>query len=262
MFRKLLMHQQAGKPTALTWRGTDVSRMEGFSDGVFGFALTLLVVSLDIPDTYDQLAAAMRNTPSFAVCFMLLIAVWYGHYQFFRRYGLEDPPTLAINAMLLFVVLVYIYPLKFLFTELTDLLLGINTTVTLADGTRGPSITDAQWPGLMMIYAAGYIACFGCFLLLYLRAWWLRATLALTPSELLETRASILGQLSNVGAGLISFAFAAGGSAALAGLSFALQWPFGWVIDRIIDRQRQALAQQTQPVESGQDTAAGGGAGG
>ena len=29
--------------------GCEVSRIEGFSDAVFGFALTLLVVSLEVP---------------------------------------------------------------------------------------------------------------------------------------------------------------------------------------------------------------------
>ena len=34
-------------------RHRDVSRLEGFSDAVFGFALTLLVVSLEVPETMD-----------------------------------------------------------------------------------------------------------------------------------------------------------------------------------------------------------------
>ena len=33
--------------------GREVSRIEGFSDAVFGFALTLLVVSLEVPDNFE-----------------------------------------------------------------------------------------------------------------------------------------------------------------------------------------------------------------
>ena len=38
--------------------GREVSRIEGFSDAVFGFALTLLVVSLEVPDNFDALVCA------------------------------------------------------------------------------------------------------------------------------------------------------------------------------------------------------------
>ena len=33
-------------------RGTEMSRIDAFSDVVFGFALTLIVVSLDVPKTF------------------------------------------------------------------------------------------------------------------------------------------------------------------------------------------------------------------
>ena len=36
-------------------RGREVSRIEGFSDAVFGFALTLLVVSLEVPESFADL---------------------------------------------------------------------------------------------------------------------------------------------------------------------------------------------------------------
>ncbi len=53
------------------------------------FALTLLVVSLDVPKTFDDLIAAMRGFPAFAVCFLFLALIWNGHYKFCRRYGLD-----------------------------------------------------------------------------------------------------------------------------------------------------------------------------
>lgn len=50
----------------------EITPLEGFSDAVFGFALTLLVVSLEVPNTYAELMDTMRGFGAFAVCFALL----------------------------------------------------------------------------------------------------------------------------------------------------------------------------------------------
>ena len=76
-------------------RHREVSRIEGFSDAVFGFAITLLVVSLEVPKTFSELLTAMRGFPAFAVCFAMLFQVWWRHYRFFRAYDLEDRPVIA-----------------------------------------------------------------------------------------------------------------------------------------------------------------------
>src|SRR5260221_7917282 len=98
------------------WRGHEISRIEGFSDAVFGFAVTLLVVSLEVPKTFNELKEAMLGFPAFGICFTLLLLVWRTHVHFFRRYGLQTASASALNAALLFLVLFYVYPLKFLFT--------------------------------------------------------------------------------------------------------------------------------------------------
>ena len=134
MLRGRLARRRVGEEEGFSWRGEDVSRIEGFSDAVFGFAVTLLVVSLEVPNTFDELLATMRGFFAFAICFWLLIVVWFEQYKFFRRYGLEDSLTMRLNAILLFIVLFYVYPLKFLFTLLVDQLLGYDTVVAPSSG--------------------------------------------------------------------------------------------------------------------------------
>ena len=51
-------HEQNG----FTIRSREVSRVEGLSDAVFGFAITLLVVSLEVPKTFAELTESMRGS--------------------------------------------------------------------------------------------------------------------------------------------------------------------------------------------------------
>src|SRR6185295_20247226 len=106
-------------------RGREVTRLESFSDAVFGFALTLLVVSLDVPRTFSDLLTTMRGFPAFAICFLLLAVIWNSHYKYCRRYGLDDGTARFLTCVMLFLVLFYVYPLKFLFNFcVTGLLFG------------------------------------------------------------------------------------------------------------------------------------------
>ncbi|MGH7490871.1 MAG: hypothetical protein ACREOO_00600 [bacterium] len=52
----------------------------------------------------------MQGFAAFAVTFTALIGIWYCQYIFFRRYSLQDGFTFVLNAILLFVVLFYMYP--------------------------------------------------------------------------------------------------------------------------------------------------------
>src|SRR5688572_33363051 len=88
-------------------RRHDISRLEAFSDAVFAFALTLLVVSLEVPKSFDELMNLMRGFPAFACCFAVLVGIWVEHNLFFRRYGLDDGYTVLLNSILLFVVMFY-----------------------------------------------------------------------------------------------------------------------------------------------------------
>jgi len=74
-------------------RHHEITRLEAFSDAVFAFALTLLVVSLEVPRSYPELMLLVRSFIPFACCFALLVWIWHEHSMFFSRYSLRDGPT-------------------------------------------------------------------------------------------------------------------------------------------------------------------------
>ena len=95
----------ATAPAARSKRGGEITRLEALSDATFAIAITLLVVSLEVPSTFEELASSMRGFGAFAICFSYLVWIWFQHTRFFRRYHLQDAFTVALNSLLLFVVL-------------------------------------------------------------------------------------------------------------------------------------------------------------
>ena len=164
-------------------RGNEMNRIEAVSDVVFGFALTLLVVSLQVPRTYVDLVDAMRGFPAFALAFAALMAVWARHYFFFRRYGLDDPVTIVMNTVLLFVVLFYVYPLKFLCDVWLAPLTGMAMRITTAQGGMRLVMAYGDVRGLMLIFGSGFAALYLVFGAMYWHAWRMRAALQGLPSS-------------------------------------------------------------------------------
>jgi uncharacterized membrane protein len=170
MIRKLMENKNTHEKESK--RNYEIQRIETFSDGVFAFAVTLLIVSLEVPKNFEELMVNIHGFFAFGVSFVLLVLIWSEQHKFFRKYGLEDDWTIILNVALLFLVLFYVYPLKFLFS------LAFNA------GNQGKSpITDAQVPSLMEIYALGYIAIYFLFTLMYLHAYKRADFLKLTTIE-------------------------------------------------------------------------------
>ncbi len=241
MLRKRLIRRGTGEE-GFSWRGEEVSRIEGFSDAVFAFAVTLLVVSLEVPNTFDELISTMRGFFAFAICFWLLLAVWFEHYKFFRRYGISDYYTMRLSVVLLFIVLFYVYPLKFLFVLVVDQLLGYDTTVGSSTSAVVEEIEPGQWPLLMVIFGAGFVAVQLVFALLYLRAYVLRDAIGLDAYERSKTHEEIQGFLLAMGVGLISIAIAVlGGEAAVswAGYAYLLLFPVLKINGHLMDSRRR-----------------------
>lgn len=193
------------KTIPFRFRGREVSRVEAFSDVVFGFALTLIVVSLEVPKSYGELMQVMSGFLGFAICFAMLTWIWYVHHTFFRRYALQDDLTIALNTALLFLVLFYTYPLKFMFSIVTGQIRGAYANA----GT------------LFVIYGLGFAGIFLLFFCMYLHALRKREELELNALEVHDTRTAMIMYGAYVGIGLLS---------ALLGVTltgFALNWA-GW----------------------------------
>ena len=129
------------------YRAKEVSRLEAFRDVIFGFALSLIVVSLEVPKTFDALMETMRGILPFSFCFFIFIGLWMQHHEFFRRYALQDKGTIWLNIALLFVILFYVYPMKFMFVLMARELTGDRVSMA-ADQART----------LFTIYGIGFAA--------------------------------------------------------------------------------------------------------
>lgn len=206
MIREHLFHKRAPADPMFRWRGGEISRLEGLSDGVFAVTITLLVVSLQVPNTFYELWTTVRDLPAFLASFAMLMMAWRYHYVFFRRYGLEDFATSLLNGAFLFLLLFYAYPLKFLTTFLWRMVLGesVRPMFAIPEGVVWTHGEMFQRAGMMYFYSVGVVGLFGVLALMNLRAYALRGDLELDELELFLTRNSILSHLITVGVAVLS----------------------------------------------------------
>lgn len=246
MISKALAKKKVGAREGFNWRGKEITRIEGLSDCVFGFAVTFLVISLEVPKTYQELYLIMRGLPAFAVCFLQLMLVWHDQYVYFRRYGIEDFRTVTLTLTLLFLVLYYIFPLKFLWTVLmspfADLIFGPTGDATKAFS----SINDLAQ--LMILYHIGIMAVYLIFTLMYFHAYQKREELVLNPVEVHDTRASIIDSLFFLGLGLLGMLVILIGGPQLSGISGMMYpvfiVPFFSIMGKRNAKKRTALLAQ------------------
>jgi uncharacterized membrane protein len=247
MIREKLMENGIIVDKGFRWRSHEVSRLEGLSDAVFGFAITLLVVSLEVPKTFGELLGLLNDLGAFAISFLMLFIVWLNHYKFFRRYGLQDNLTVWLNAVLLFLVLFYVYPLKFLFTWLVSVFTGRHGAIKLPDGTMTVMVQNEQVSALMIVFGVGYVAVFAIFVLLYLHAYRQRFVLNLNELEIFDTRNEIQESAINAGIGLLSICIAAIGGpryANVAGLTYMLLGVLMTVHGAVMGKRRRKLEER------------------
>ena len=111
------------KGTPRLRRSLDKGRMEAFSDGVFGFAATLLVVDLALRPGRTALEQVLHAWPSFVayvISFLTIGTAWIAHTGLTDRLARTDPLFLRLNLLLLLVVAFLPFPTRLMADALHD----------------------------------------------------------------------------------------------------------------------------------------------
>jgi uncharacterized membrane protein len=93
-------------------------RLISLSDGVFAFAMTLMVITLDVPKpdsvtTAELPRAVQKQWPEFFgyfLTFWIIATYWFVHRRFFRQIVSEDAVVGWLNIAFLFCIVFLPYP--------------------------------------------------------------------------------------------------------------------------------------------------------
>jgi uncharacterized membrane protein len=194
-----------GRKTAMTrpertdrygfrFRGGENTRIEAFTDAAFAFAVTLLVIGGGhVPNNVDELMQAMSGLPGYAASFALLCVFWYAHYIWYKRYGVEDGRSVMLSLLLVFLVLIYVYPLHTMFDAAISL------------GDRATAVRSPRdWKKTYELFGIAYASMSAVIMLFYFHALRLRRRLALDDVETAVTRTGVLRWFLQSGVGVLS----------------------------------------------------------
>jgi uncharacterized membrane protein len=97
----------------------ETGRLEAFSDGVFGIAMTLLVLEIKVPHLSDLsgkmtlLQALRAQWPAYVayvLSFVTILIMWMNHHKLFRQIHRSDSTLLLLNGLLLLAVTFVPFP--------------------------------------------------------------------------------------------------------------------------------------------------------
>ena len=185
-------------------RDLEMTRLETFADAAFAFAVTLLVVGGGdfIPSTFDEMIQAMKQVPAFAASFANIMLFWYAHHKWSRRFGLEETRSVALTLLLIFVVLVYVYPLKAIYSGAFEYFSGGYLESYFELG----SIDDVRT--MLLLFGLFYMALSGVVVLLNRHALANADKLSLNELERFDTITEIRHWIINAAVPLISIVLA------------------------------------------------------
>lgn len=220
----------------ITMRGEYMTRIETFVAAAFAFAVTMLVISLDeIPQTFDELVLACKHIPAFAASFAMLTWIWHSHANWSRWFGLQDNRAILLSSTMVFIVLVYVYPLRLIMEALFQSISGGFFPATMG--------FDEYWQARFMFgfYALGFLLLSLNFIALYRYPTGKVTELALSGVEVFDARTQMYRWTANAAMCLVSMGISAAAPIhylGYAGYCFFLLFPILVGLRRWRSRQR------------------------
>jgi uncharacterized membrane protein len=234
MIRRALFN--SAKDNNFRYRGKEIFRIEALSDAVFAFSVSLLVASLEVPQTFAELKIITKGAIPFFLTVSLVFLFWYQQYIFFRRYGTSDFVIIILNLAYLAVVIFYIYPLKFLFSLLISSWIGIDLFAR-ANESGLVVLSNDDFPQLIIIFSTGYLLIWLIIYLMYRHIMHLSKSLNFTQFEKMFTKKEVSGALWNSFVGLFALIFAFLHHETLAGICY-LFIPVILIINQLVFKMR------------------------
>jgi uncharacterized membrane protein len=238
MLRKKLFHAD-GKCSI---RGHEIYRIEALSDAVFAFTVSLLIMSLEVPKTFEELVHIMLQFFPFLATVSLVFFFWFLQNKYFRCYGLNDTKVIVLNLCLLVLMLFYVYPLKFLFSLLLGFVFHINYFEAVV--AKGETvILQQEFPLLILFFSLGYTVIWFLYFSLYRYAYKLKQKLELSSYERVVLQSQKRDALLQVLIGLMSMFFALLKLPVWSGVCFLLI-PVWLFLNFIIEKRQLKAAHQ------------------
>ena len=218
MIRKLLYRVL---PDTDKTRGKEILRIEALSDAVFAFSVSLLIMSLEVPGSFEEFRNIILNFPPFVATVAMVFFFWYLQNRFFRSYGINNGTIIFLNLSLLTIILFYAFPLKYLFSFLLSLMFGKNF-IPGGHGEGLPVLSLENFNELIIFFSIGYSLIWLIFFLLYRQAWQKKSEMQLTKKEEIVLKADIRDSVAQLCIGLLGLLFSLLHLSMLSGISFLL----------------------------------------
>jgi len=228
-----------------------LQRMEAFSDSIFAFSISVLIFSTAVPINYSGFITTLEGIIPFGLCFLFIMIIWKEHARFFDLFPIYDSKTQNLNGLLLFLILFYIFPLKYIFTIVAKLLiinigglLGL-TKMTLADQEYLRNAIPRESRNMIyIVFALGWIGVFGTYALLYQRAKTYCKNLVVPAIIAFEAKAGFKESLFKIAIPIVAIILViilSGKNKDLSNFVYVLNWPLLTLFKRWKTKQIKLL---------------------